>query len=119
MNTIKNISSEDFINERISYNGFVILECFNENNAILKTMELIIMKLRNNLPVQFKHLRINTTLNPFIIEKFYVQKNPSYLIFYKGKFIDRIDGIVSFTDFERRINHNIIKYKIWTSIKVF
>jgi thioredoxin-like negative regulator of GroEL len=102
-----NISDKDFKGVRLNHPGLIILECASENNALLKTMEPVLQKLHESIPIPFKHLRINLQKEAFIVQQFHVTKEPSYLIFYNGDFIDRMDGIISHNDFSKRVSEHI------------
>lgn len=101
------ITDTDFDTVRLKYQGLIILECAINNNALLKTMESVIHKLQKSISIPCKHMRIDPQKDAFIIHQFHVFKEPSYLIFFNGEFIDRIDGIISFIDFSKRINEHI------------
>ena len=107
MINVKYITAHDFDKTKLNYNGFSIVECINKNNALRITMESVLFRLKNSTPSQIKHLRIDTLKNPIIVEQFHVMHEPSYLIFFNGDFIDRIEGIVSFSEFSFKMNEHI------------
>ena len=107
MTNVKYITTLDFNEAKLNFDGFSIIECINENNALLKTMESILFRLKNSIPFPIEHLRIDCQNNPFIVDQFYVTQEPSYLFFFNGDFIDRIDGIVSFAELSLKMNQHI------------
>lgn len=106
------ITNIDFDRVTIKHQGLVILECALDNNALLKTMESVIDKLHESIPIPFNHLRIDPQKDASIVHQFHVFKEPSYLIFYNGNFIDRLDGIISYNDFLKRINGHLSNLSI-------
>lgn len=101
------ITAKDFDGVTLKYQGLIILECASNNNSLLKTMESVLHKLHERIPIPFKRLRIDPQKDAVIVHRFHVFKEPSYLIFYNGKFIDRLDGIIPYNEFSRRINGHI------------
>ncbi|TVQ12794.1 MAG: hypothetical protein EA361_10580 [Bacteroidetes bacterium] len=112
MTSATKITNKDFDKIRLKYQGLVILECAGDHNGLLKTMESVIDKLQESITIPFRHLRIDPQKDAFIIHQFHVFKEPSYLFFFNGKFIDRLDGIISYNDFSRRINEHITSLTI-------
>ncbi len=112
MTNVKYITAQDFDKAKLNHDGFSIIECISENNGLLKTMESVLLKLQKSVPIQINHFRIDPHNNPFIVEQFYVLQEPSYLIFFDGIFIDRMDGIVSFFDFFLKMNGHIVDLTI-------
>jgi hypothetical protein len=112
MTKVKYISAQDFNKDTLNYDGFSIIECINNSNALLKTMESVLLKLQKSVPVPINIFRIDSQKNPFIVNKFYVLQEPTYLIFFDGVLIDRMDGIVSFFDFFLRMNKHMVALTI-------
>jgi hypothetical protein len=112
MTKAKIITYQDFDGVMLKHPGLIVLECASENNALLKTMESVIHKLQESSPIPFKHLRIDPQKDIQIVHMFHVLKEPSYLIFFKGEFIDRVDGIISYNDFSKRLNEHSISLKL-------
>jgi hypothetical protein len=75
-------------------------------------MEPVLSKLRAKIQVKFAHLRINVRKHPFIVEYYYVIREPCYLFFYNGELIDRIEGLISFNKFELKISEHINNLKL-------
>jgi len=101
------ITEKDFEGSTLKFPGLSVVECMSNNNGLLKTMEPVLVKLKEGISIPFNHLRINLQIGAFIIHQFHVLKEPSYLIFFNGEFIDRVDGIISYNDFSKRINGHI------------
>jgi len=112
MTDVTYITAQDFNNTRLKFDHLSIVECINNNNALLKVMESVLIKLQNSVSIQFKHLRIDPRNNSFIVNKFHVQQEPSYLIFFNGEFIDRLDGIISYNEFSQRMEQQIKNLKM-------
>lgn len=112
MSDIKHLTKEDFIECTLNVKGFAIVECYNGMPGHLQIMEPIFVKLRNKYQKNLTHFRINTEENPFIIEDFYVINEPSYLIFYNGEFIDRIDGMIPFNAFANILEKYVNQTKL-------
>ncbi len=107
MTNVKYISSQDFDKAKLNRDGFSIIECIAKNNALLKIMESVLFKIKTTIPTPIAHFRIDIRNNPFIVEQFYVMQEPSYLIFFNGDFIDRIEGIISFTELSIKMKWHI------------
>ncbi|MDF1547737.1 MAG: thioredoxin family protein [Bacteroidales bacterium] len=101
---IKYITTKDFDNTTLKYDGFCLVECVNGNRGQLQMMQPVLSRLIDSVPTKLKYMRIDINKQPFIVEQFYVLQSPSYLIFLNGQFIDRVDGIISYNDFSKRIN---------------
>lgn len=104
---MKYLTENDFDQSTLKHDGFSIVECVNGNQLQSQIMQPIINKLISNLPVKIRHFRIDMFQYPFIVEQFYILSRTAYLLFYNGEFIDRIDGIVSYNEFSRRISEHI------------
>jgi hypothetical protein len=107
MTEVEYLTDKDFDHITLKYDEFSIVECVNGNNGQLLVMQSVISKLINNMPVSLRHFRIDMLKYPFVVEQFYVLNRTAYLLFFNGQFIDRIDGIISYNDFSRRLNVHI------------
>ncbi|MFN2396685.1 MAG: hypothetical protein ABR597_13470, partial [Bacteroidales bacterium] len=101
------LTDKDFDHVTLKHADFSIVECVNGNQLQTQIMQPIIHKLMHNMPVKIRHFRIDMLQYPFIVEQFYILSKTAYLLFLDGEFIDRIDGIISYTEFSRRINGHI------------
>lgn len=107
MTDIKYLTNKDFDNTTLKYDGFCLVECVNENHGKLQMMQPVLSRLIDAVPTKLKYMRIDIQKHAFIVEQFYVLQSPSYLIFFNGQFIDRIDGIISYNDLSKRIQQHI------------
>jgi len=107
MTDIKYITAKDFDNTTLKFDGFCLVECVNGNHGKLQMMQPVLSRLIDAVPTKLKYMRIDIHKHSFIVEQFYVLQSPSYLLFFNGEFIDRVDGIVSYNDFSTRIKGHI------------
>ncbi len=99
MSEIRRISKKDFTNKKLNVPGFVLVECYSNASGPLQIMEPILKKLRTKFQEHMMHCRINIAHDSFVVDNYFVQHVPSYLFFYHGDFIDRIDGLLPFSEF--------------------
>lgn len=107
MSAIKTISENDFNGVELKNNSLSIVECFDVSSGTLHMMEAVFKRLLNEANFSFTHYRVNTRDNPFIIEQFYILREPTYLIFNKGKLIDKVEGLSSYQTLLTTINKHI------------
>jgi hypothetical protein len=104
---MKYLTEKDFDHSTLNHAEFSIVECVNGNQLQSQIMQPIINKLIINMPVPLNHFRIDMLQFPFIIEQFYILSKTAYLLFLNGKFVDRIDGIISYNEFSEKIIEHI------------
>lgn len=111
MAEIQYISQEDFAGYTLKLSGLSIVECYINPSGPLQIMEPIFYRLKNESGHQFIHLRLDMKLHPFIKEKFYILREPTYLIFLEGVLIDKLEGLTSFNSLNNTISKHINETK--------
>lgn len=108
MNSIQEITHEDFNNSGIKISGIVIVECYDNNNELLVIMEPILKSIKEIHNENVTHVRVNIDKNKFLMKDYYVINVPTYLIFYNHKLCERVEGMIPFFEFENLIK-NILR----------
>lgn len=111
MVTIKDISKDDFDGPNLKREGLSIVECFSYSSISRHIMEMFFEKLQNQSQFSFSQYRLNTQDNPFVVELFYIIREPTYLFFNNGKLIDKIEGLTS----SNALYELIMKHQIQTN----
>lgn len=107
MEEVKYLSDSDFEDSKLIFENYSIVECFYGSSGMLQIMEPVFSKLCQTHQLVFSHFRINTEDYPFILERFYVSQIPSYLFFYRGELIDRMDGLVAFNKLYTKVKQHL------------
>lgn len=103
---IKDITENSFEDNQLRVEGLAIVECYKGALSPLQIMDPVLYRLRTENKYKFSHLRADIKKYSFIVGEFHVLTFPSYLFFYNGVLIDRLEGLVSFNDLSKAIDDN-------------
>ena len=107
MDDIQLLNKNDFSGSHLNLSGMVVLECYEGARSVLQIMKPVLQKLKAQSSKEFRHARIDVEQHGFIIKKFHVTNNPTYLVFNDGVLIDKMEGLVSFMQFMETLNKHI------------
>ena len=86
---------ELFTEEELKKNKFVLIEFFAEWNGASHVMAPVMRELKQQFNGELKVFRIDIENEPEIAKKLKVDKSPFFQVYFMGKLIDQVDGIVS------------------------
>jgi len=94
MSLFNNNQFESFDTKFLTTYPVVLVEFYADWNGSCQIMSPVLKDIKNHFNGELKICRVNIDTEKLLTENYKVNKTPSYLIFQKGKIIDRIDGIV-------------------------
>jgi len=94
MSIFNNISYEAFNSNIPNEFPLVLVEFYAEWNGTCQIMSPVIKDIKNQFNGELKICRVDYDKEKELISNYGIVKTPTYLIFYKGIIIDRMDGII-------------------------
>ncbi|MFC2114226.1 thioredoxin family protein [Bacteroidota bacterium] len=86
---------EVFTIEALQNNKFVLVEFFASWNGASHIMTPVIKELKQQFNGELKVLKVDIENDSEIAKELNVDRTPLFQVYYKGKLIDQVEGIIS------------------------
>lgn len=103
MNEVKKIEEKDFKEEVLESTKPVLVDFWADWCMPCKKMEPIIESLAQEFKEFVRFLKLNVDENPGIASDYNIRGIPTLFLFINGEVVDRITGMVSKKDLEKKI----------------
>jgi thioredoxin 1 len=97
------LTTENF-DEFISQNDIVLVDFYNDGCIPCRRIAPLISKAETEYEGKVKFARVNSALNPDLVEKYTIEAAPTLILFNNGEEINRHRGVATAQQIEELIN---------------
>jgi thioredoxin-like negative regulator of GroEL len=101
------ISEKDIKQKVNAAEKLVMLECFSKHSGSTEIMRPILNKIERTFSLNLSVYRLDTLTCPDFAREFQIYHHPSYLFFFQGRLIDKLDEMLPLSEFASIIESHL------------